>query len=320
MEPRKPYCQIIDGVPRCPGLNPDLFRKSLTFRPEKGDLVQCTYPKAGTHWVMYIIELILKEGEPIPKYEEFVRNVRFVGRMETEGWQSPLPVRLFTTHEPVTRDEMNAEAKYVYVARNPWDTCVSFYHMVTTLSMFNFRDGTFDEFFQAFMRGDFGYGDYFDHVASGYALRDEPNMLFLTYEELKRDTRSVVLRLARFLGDSYGRRIEEDEEQLRKILEWSTVEYMKNVLVLEVQSPDPAWKTAKTESTVPTKSAYKGDEKKYCLLRSGMLGDWKSYFTPAQLRCMEAKIRDRSRYSDFMDLWKDIREEAIALSKCTNDS
>ncbi|KAK8769599.1 hypothetical protein V5799_013935 [Amblyomma americanum] len=315
MAPKKPYCQIIDGVPRCPGLDPDVFRASLKFRAQKGDLVQCTYPKAGTHWVMYIIELILKEGEPVPTHVDFVRYVRFIGRMETEGWQSPLAIRLFTTHEPLTRDTMNPEAKYVYVARNPWDSCVSFYHMVTTLSMFNFRDGSFEDFFDAFMRGDFGYGDYFNHVASGYALRNEPNLLFLTYEQLKKDTRSAVVKIAYFLGDYYGRRLEEDNDLLKTVLERSTAEYMKNVLVLDVQLADPAWKTRRTETTVPSKSAYEGDHGRYCLVRSGKFGDWKSYFTPEQLRRMEAKIRDRGDDASFMDLWKDIREEALVASQ-----
>ncbi|XP_065289670.1 sulfotransferase ssu-1-like isoform X2 [Dermacentor albipictus] len=314
MAPKKPYCQIIDGVPRCPGLEPEHFRNSLNFRAEKGDLVQCTYPKAGTHWVMYTLELILKEGDPVPNHTEFLRNVRFIGRMETEGWQSPLPVRLFSTHEPLTKDTMNPEAKYVYVARNPWDTCVSFYHMATSLSMFKFRDGTFEEFFDAFMRGDFGYGDYFDHVASGYALRNQPNVLFLTYEDLSKDTRGAALRLAYFLGDRYGKRLEGDEDLLRTLLHRMTAEYMQDVLVLDVQGVDPAWKTRRTETTIPYKSAYGGDNRKYQLVRNGKPGDWKSYFSPEQLRRVEAKILNRGRGAHFMELWKDIREETIAAS------
>lgn len=305
---------MIDGVPRCPGLEPELFRESLKFRAKKGDLIQCTYPKAGTHWVMYIIELILKGGEAVPNHAEFIRYVRFIGRMETEGWESPLPIRLFTTHEPLTKDTMNPEAKYVYVARNPWDTCVSFYHMVTSLSMFNFRDGTFDEFFDAFLRGDFGYGDYFDHVASGYALRNEPNFLFLTYEDLKKNTRAMALKLAYFLGNHYGKRLERDEGLLQSLLERTTAEYMQSVLVLDVQGVDPVWKTRRTETTVPDKSAYEGDHRKYRLVRKGKTGDWKSYFSPEQLRRLEAKIRERGRGAQFMELWKDIREETIAAS------
>ncbi|KAH7957033.1 hypothetical protein HPB52_014492 [Rhipicephalus sanguineus] len=58
-------------------------------------------------------------------------------------------------------------AKFVYVARNPWDVCVSFYHMVKDLSVFRFQDGTFDDFLEAFLAGGFGFGSYFQHVASG---------------------------------------------------------------------------------------------------------------------------------------------------------
>ncbi|KAL1447229.1 hypothetical protein MTO96_044348, partial [Rhipicephalus appendiculatus] len=76
---------------------------------------------------------------------------------------------------------------YVYVARNPWDVCVSLFHMVTNISIFRFEDGTFDEFFEWFLDRDFGYGSYFDHVAAGYALKDKSNVLFLTYEQLKRE-------------------------------------------------------------------------------------------------------------------------------------
>ncbi|KAK8769595.1 hypothetical protein V5799_013939 [Amblyomma americanum] len=210
---------------------------------------------------------------------------------------------------------MNPEAKYVYVARNPWDSCVSFYHTVTTLNMFNFRDGSFEDFFDAFMRGDFGYGDYFNHVASGYALRNEPNLLFLTYEQLKKDTRSAVVKIAYFLGDYYGRRLEEDNDLLKTLLERSTAEYMKNVLVLNVQSFDEAWKTRRTETTVPSKSAYEGDPGRYSLVRSAKLGDWKSYFTREQLRRMQKKIQDRGDHASFMDLWKDICEEALVASQ-----
>ncbi|KAH8038971.1 hypothetical protein HPB51_004126 [Rhipicephalus microplus] len=290
MTPRRPYCQIIDGVRRCPGLEPELFRESLKFRAKKGDLIQCTYPKAGTHWVMYIIELILKEGEPVPNHAEFIRYVRFIGRMETKDWESPLPIRLFTTHEPLTKDTMNPEAKYVYMARNPWDTCVSFYHMATSLSMFKFRNGTFDEFFDAFLHGDFGY-------------------------DLKKDTRKVALELAYFLGDHYGKRLEADEELLRTLLErYHRLSTCKTCLYWTVQCADPAWKTRRTEFMVPDKSAYEGDHSKYRLVRKGKPGDWKSYFSPEQLHRMEAKIRERGRGAQFMELWKDIREETIAAS------
>ncbi|KAH9384575.1 hypothetical protein HPB48_026584 [Haemaphysalis longicornis] len=91
---------------------------------------------------------------------------------------------------------LNKEAEYVDVARNQCDVCVSLYHMVNNVYIWRFQDGTFDEFVDAFIEGEFGYGSYFDHVAAGYALRHEPNVFFLTYENLKKDTRGTVLFLA----------------------------------------------------------------------------------------------------------------------------
>ncbi|KAL1479387.1 hypothetical protein MTO96_051887 [Rhipicephalus appendiculatus] len=198
--PRGPYYQVIDGVPKCALLDPDIYRESLSFRPVKGDLVQSSFPKSGTHWVQYITQLILKGGEPVHSFDEFACNTHALEYSRHDEWKPTLPMRLFFTHQVLCPDSMTEDAKYVYVARNPWDVCVSLYHATTELNVWRFQDGTFDELFDAFLETDIGYGSYFDHVASGYALKDRPNVFFMTYEELKRDTRGMVLRLAHFLG------------------------------------------------------------------------------------------------------------------------
>jgi hypothetical protein len=38
-----------------------------------------------------------------------------------------------------------------------------------------------------FVRGKIGYGSSFKHVAKWWKPRNDPNVLFLTYEELSRD-------------------------------------------------------------------------------------------------------------------------------------
>lgn len=179
MQRRRPAHQVIDGIPRCVGADPDSLRKALKFRAEAGDVVQSTYPKSGTNWVQYITQLILNCGAAVLNFEEYSRNYRLLEYVNFERWKSPLSLRIFTTHLPLSRDAITKEGKYVYVARNPWDVCVSLFHMVTNLSSHKFQDGTFEEFVDAFLAGDFGYGDYFEHVASGYALKNEPNVFLL---------------------------------------------------------------------------------------------------------------------------------------------
>ncbi|KAL1474886.1 hypothetical protein MTO96_037693 [Rhipicephalus appendiculatus] len=204
-----------------------------------------------------------------------------------------MPPRLFYTHQPLRREIVNDEAKYVYVARNPWDVCASFYRMVTDVSTYKFQDGTFEEFFESFIEGELGYGSYFDHVSAGYALKDRPNVFFLTYEELKADTRSVVLRLADFLGSSYGRALEEDEERLQNILEWSTPQHMRKRMVIDYNSNEASQSDElSADKHAESKRGCEGEKSKFTLVKEGKVGNWKDCFTPNLLACLEKKIHE----------------------------
>ncbi|XP_037276799.2 sulfotransferase 1B1 [Rhipicephalus microplus] len=313
MHRRRPAYQVIDGVPRCISLNPERLREALNFRAKKGDLVQVTFPKSGTHWLMYITHLILRNGQQMTTYQEFAKEWRFLEYMDIKNFSSSLPVRTLVSHLALEPRAMTKEGKYVYLARNPWDVCVSFYHMATNVSSFRFQNGTFEEFVNVFVGGNFGYGDYFEHVAAGYALRDEPNVLFLTYEELKRNTSEVALRLAYFLGEQYGRALEKDETLLQKVLERSQPEYMRNVVVMDLSGRDnPQWNEVLSREKFTCVEGHEGDENKYAFVRKGKIGSWKDYFTPELLQKMERRILDAEKKSSFIDLWKDIRAEAIA--------
>ncbi|KAL1445948.1 hypothetical protein MTO96_028965 [Rhipicephalus appendiculatus] len=114
--------------------------------------------------------------------------------------------------------------------------------MMINVSLFGFQNGNFEDFVDVFVSGNFGYGDYFEYVAAGYALREEPNVFFVSYEELKKNTREVALRLAYFLGEQYGRALEKDETLLQRLMERSQPEYMRNVVVLDLTAKrNPQW-------------------------------------------------------------------------------
>lgn len=314
---RKPVHQVIDGVPRCAGIIPDTLRKNLKFRAQKGDVVQSTFPKSGTHWMMYIVQLILREGDPVNTHEEFVKEFRMIEYMDINDWKPSLPVRTFTTHLPLTEDIITEEGKYIYVARNPWDVCVSMYHMVTNISSYGYQDATFEEFVNVFVSGNFGYGDYFEHVASAYDLRHEPNVLFVTYETMKRDTRNVVLRVAHFLGERYGRAFSEEEKLLHDLLERTKPENMRSVMVVNFggENSSSHWQEMLERAKATCKEGYGGDKNKYGVVRTAKVGSWKEHFTPELLRRMEARIVEAEKVTSFMDLWKDIRAETLNLSQ-----
>ncbi|XP_077535063.1 sulfotransferase ssu-1-like isoform X2 [Haemaphysalis longicornis] len=212
---------------------------------------------------------------------------------------------------------MNPEAKYVYVARNPWDCCVSAYHQAKDVTVYHFEDGTFDDFFECFLEGDFGCGDYFEHIVGGYSLKHEPNMFFVTYEELKTNTRNTIVRLARFIGDRYGNMLENDGKDGQKLLdiiiERSAPESMRNILASNLGGSGNAEVDESLKKLNISSKAGHGGSKCHSFVRRGEVGGWKEYFSPEQLRRMEATIAKKTHGSDVMSLWCDIREEALRI-------
>ncbi|KAL1474490.1 hypothetical protein MTO96_037936 [Rhipicephalus appendiculatus] len=191
----------------------------------------------------------------------------------SKGWELPLPLRTFMTHLPLSKETITDQGKYIYVARNPWDVCVSLYHMVTNLSMYQYEDATFEQFVDVFVSGNFGYGDYFEHVASAYDLREEPNVLFVTYEEMTKNRREVLLRVAYFLGEHYGRALADDELLLDKILNKSNADYMRNAVVIDFRNlPLPNSKQLSEVRRITCNKCDGGDETKYSLVRTARVG------------------------------------------------
>jgi hypothetical protein len=107
----------------------------------------------------------------------------------------PAP-RVFKSHLSY-RKIPKGPCKYIYVVRDGKDVAVSYYHFYVTHMSFK---GTFDEFFQRFLDGQVLYGSWFKHVRRWWKHRDDPNVLFLCYEELLADLPGSLRRISAFCG------------------------------------------------------------------------------------------------------------------------
>ena len=191
----------------------------------------------------------------------------------TEGAAVVGGYRLIKTHLPHGMTPQNPDAKYVCVVRNPKDCVVSFFHHTRGfVSHYNFANGSFDDYFDLFVRGKVDFGDYFDCVRSWLDRRNDPNVLLLTYERLRSNTRDAVLELASFLGEEYPKSlVANGEEILDRVLRNSSLEQMKK---------DPMrWSSKRPPEQTP-------------FIRKGSLGGWDELIGPEKADILDKKMRE----------------------------
>ncbi|GBM47707.1 Sulfotransferase 1C2A [Araneus ventricosus] len=209
----------------------------------------------------------------------------------------------------------STEAKYIYVARHPADCVVSYYHHLQFFPTYFFSEGTFDDLFEFFVKGEVENGDYFDHLLDGYSRRNEPNVLFLTYESMMADPREACLKIACFLGEEYYKNLlANDEVILQKVLEYSSLKFMKStvnefwkeqfisIAPEEDQKSNPILRNL---SKLMKEVMEKGEISEGKFIRKGTVGEGKVMLSEAQRQSLRNRILEKTAQSDVMSLWKD---------------
>jgi hypothetical protein len=189
----------------------------LEFVPRPDDIFIVTYPRSGTTWMQMILYQLTTDGRmDFPHIAEYCPWFERSGR-SARGFDTRPAPRLFKSHLAY-RDIPKGPCKYIYVARNGRDVALSYYHLYRT---YNGYQGTFAEFFDLFLRGKVECGSWFQHVRAWWSHRHDPNVLFLTYEELTRDLEGCLHRIITFCG------FDVPAERLPGILECCGFAFMK---------------------------------------------------------------------------------------------
>ncbi|KAL1457305.1 hypothetical protein MTO96_043530 [Rhipicephalus appendiculatus] len=198
--PMKPKFVYVEGIRLSPTLTQENIVFSLNFDPQDTDIVIDSYPGCGSSWVVQIVYLLLNNAHLGKISESLTREVCY---LEAEGslvdsYKAP---RIIKTHLPFNGIAYTPAAKYIYIARNVKDCCVSIYHIMKTFpDDYQFQNGTFEDLFECFIRGEMEYNDYFDHLLPWWSYKNEPNILFLVYETMKKEPKEHVQIIAKFLG------------------------------------------------------------------------------------------------------------------------
>uniref|UniRef100_A0ABM5ETR6 Sulfotransferase n=1 Tax=Pogona vitticeps TaxID=103695 RepID=A0ABM5ETR6_9SAUR len=235
---------------------------AFAFRPS--DVLLVTYPKSGTTWMQEILTLIYSSGDPEPV--KTVPNWARVPWLEhiyfEKVFQKKEGPRLITTHLPqqvLGTALRKAKPKVIYVARNPKDVAVSYYHFCRMAKFFP-DPGSFDEFLHQFLDGTVHYGSWFEHVKGWLGCKDELRIFYITYEELHQDLEASVERLATFLGCPFHGDLADSIREHCSFASMSENTMVNGSLISQEIM----------------------DRSKSQFMRKGIIGDWRNHFSALQ--------------------------------------
>jgi hypothetical protein len=200
------------------------------YRPTVQDVIVCSYFKAGTTWTLQIATQIAFRGQaefdnlhhavpwpdvPAPLLTRFIIPLSD----PSPARLSPTGLRVIKTHLQKRDLPFEPEARYIAVTRDPKDCTVSGYHFLQSLALgplmptvANWVDYALSAAFP---------DPWAEHLAEWWEARREPNVLFVTYEELKADHAAGVRRIAEFMG------VELTPDELAAVVEQSTFASMR---------------------------------------------------------------------------------------------
>ncbi|XP_071780716.1 cytosolic sulfotransferase 3-like [Centroberyx gerrardi] len=261
----------------------DNWDKVQSFQARPDDILIATYPKAGTTWVSYILDLLYfgqtysERQTSIPIHErvpflEIDIPTEYTGTDLAE--KLPTSPRLIKTHLPVQfvpKSFWEQNCRIVYVARNAKDNAVSYFHF-DRMNKVQPEAGDWSSFLQRFMEGKMVFGPWYDHVTGWWEKKQTHSKIhYMFYEDLIEDTGREIDSLCSFLGLSPSA---EEKERVRGGVQFDNMkkDNMANYSTVGVM-----------------------DFKISPFMRKGKVGDWKNHFTVAQSEQFDEDYKNKMK-------------------------
>jgi hypothetical protein len=247
------------------------------FQARPTDVLITTAAKAGTTWMQQILHQLRSGGDDqfqsidhVVPWLEFPRHGKHWSEVLDEYEALPNP-RIFKTHCTYEQTPGLETARFILTSRDPRDCCLSFYHHKMDMTdEAKARMGiTHPESFDAFLDEWLNYESWFRNVSSWWPHRNDNNVLWLRYEELKHDLNSGLDKILRFLDWQIT------DQQRTRVLSLCSFEWMK----------------ANTARFAQHTSTGEAMFKPGGFIRKGQVGDGKTTLTPEQ----ESRIFDKAR-------------------------
>jgi hypothetical protein len=240
------------------------YRCALAFsyeaRPD--DIFVVSYPKAGTTVMQMMLYQLSTPGDmSIPHIDAvapwfeaaIVKGPPFLDRI-------PSP-RIFKTHRTIA--DLPRNARCIYVVRNVKDSCVSYFHHLTSL---HGVIPALPHFVRGFIKGKVKWGSWYRHIRTCFRYVNEDRVLLVNYDDLCADLPTVVDRVSTFCG------FEPSEQKRAEVIQRCSFNFMKQHNV----KFDPRFAGIRIDRTD--------------FIRKGISGDWVSALSPQLASLLDEQL------------------------------
>ncbi|XP_005110477.1 amine sulfotransferase [Aplysia californica] len=250
--------------------NHDMMENMPDYPLREDDVILCSYPKSGCHWVWEISRLLMSgrtSADKVDKEQFMMEASKCFNSGDIDDLPSP---RLLNNHaffEQQPKDILKKGVKVIHVYRNPKDVAVSYFYHNSRIPAYKYSNSDFSKYLPRFVDGLVASNCVFDYMRDWERAINEQkdlNACVICYENMHENPLEEVRKLAKFLGKDY------DDEFLQKVINATTM-----------------------ENVIKQKDILHKDKSGPIMYRKGKVGDWKNHFTVAQSEWFDHITRSR---------------------------
>ena len=181
---------------------------ATSYQPRPADVFVVTQMKCGTTWMEHVVYEVLRRGNgnlvesgtALYAVAPWLEGRRSVSVQDAPLHGAERPSRIIKTHLPAHLCPAAPAARYIYVARHPvscFASCIDF--VATNVGAMAPHLAAYEEWFTTPEL--MWWGTWTAHVRGWWERAErDGNVLYVYFEDMKRDLAAVVQRVAAFLG------------------------------------------------------------------------------------------------------------------------